>query len=150
MKKAIFSIILFLGFSNAFGQDNVEPLEQFFFQTENIQAPPVFIETILFSALETKIEPIYFPYLDKVCQSMIDNPNLKLVCSSFTDNSLDSKNAITITQGRYTALVTYFIKRGFEPSRIELRQTGKETPLELGNSPELKTRINRIELRFEY
>lgn len=150
MKYAILGIMLLFSVSNVIGQENRDQLEEFYFKSDNSIAPPVFLETVLFNPLETKIDPIYVPYLDKVCQTMIDNPKLRLVCLSFTDNSIDAKNAYTLTQGRYTSLVTYFIKRGFEPARLELRQSGKESPLELANSPEFKNRLNRIELHFEY
>lgn len=150
MNRLFFIVIFLLSYNLLIGQVKEAEYEQFYFKSEQKVAPPVFLETILFTALETKIDPIYQPYIDKICQTMLENPELRLVCSSFTDNGMDLKNAVSITQARYNTLVTYFIRRGFEPARLELRQTGKEEPLALGNTAEVKARNNRIEMKFEY
>lgn len=129
-------------------QQSEQVLEDFNFTSQSIVLPKPFLQTVLFTPLETQIDVVYNGYLDMIGKTLQENQDWFLVCWSFCDNTIEKKNAIVLTQARFYNLQSYFVKRGFEPSRIHLAESGADMPLSIGNSEEEKKRLNRIDLSF--
>jgi peptidoglycan-associated lipoprotein len=101
-----------------------------------------FFVTILLSAIDKPIElpNIFYDFgkwdlrpesmvsLDKLVETLIDNPNVTIELMSHTDSRDTEEYNYQLSQKRAQSVVQYLIEKGIEPDRLEAKGYGESSP----------------------
>ena len=90
------------------------------------------------------------PELDSLAVFMIENPNISIEISGYTDNSGDAAHNKTLSMERAEAVKNAIIKRGIEAYRMVAAGYGESRPLVPNDSEKNKALNRRVEVRVIY
>jgi peptidoglycan-associated lipoprotein len=105
---------------------------------------PIELPNILYDFGKWDLRPESMISLDKLVETLIDNPNVTIELMSHTDSRDTEEYNQDLSQRRAQVVVQYLIEKGIEPARLSAKGYGESTPkvvdaLILAQNPFLKT-----------
>lgn len=86
---------------------------------------PILVENIYYDLDEYQIRPDAQRELDKLVQTLKDNPHIRIELSSHTDSRQTHAYNQRLSQLRAEAAVNYIVSKGIDPSRLVARGYGE-------------------------
>ena len=107
---------------------------------------PIELPNILYDFGKWDLRPESMVSLDKLVETLFDNPNVTIELMSHTDSRDTEEYNQTLSQRRAQVVVQYLIDKGVEPERLSARGYGESTPKVVDpeimkQNPFLKTNI---------
>jgi len=101
------------------------------FKTDIYMAPiakPIELPNILYDLGKWDLRPESMTSLDKLIQTLNDNPNIVIELRSHTDFRSDNKYNLDLSQKRAQSVVDYLVSKGIEPDRLVAKGYGETKP----------------------
>lgn len=101
------------------------------FTTEIYLAPidkPITIENIFFDFDSDVLRPESMVSLDKLVETLNDNPNITIELSSHTDSRGNDEYNLDLSQARAQSVVDYLISKNIAPDRLVAKGYGESKP----------------------
>jgi peptidoglycan-associated lipoprotein len=89
---------------------------------------PIELPNILYDFGKWDLRPESMVSLDKLVETLLDNPNITIELRSHTDSRDTEEYNQTLSQRRAQVVVDYLIKKGIEPERLSAKGYGESTP----------------------
>jgi peptidoglycan-associated lipoprotein len=89
---------------------------------------PIELPNILYDFGKWDLRPESMVSLDKLVETLIDNPNVTIELMSHTDSRDTEEYNLSLSQKRAQVVVQYLIEKGIEPQRLEAKGYGESTP----------------------
>ena len=89
---------------------------------------PIELPNILYDFGKWDLRPESMVSLDKLVETLLDNPNVTIELMSHTDSRDTEEYNQQLSQKRAQAVVQYLIEKGIEPERLEPKGYGESTP----------------------
>ena len=86
--------------------------------------------------------------LDKIAETLHQNPDIRLHVAGHTDNTGDSNYNLTLSADRAQSVVHYFINQGIEGSRLVAKGVGDRQPIASNETKEGRSKNRRIEFKL--
>ncbi len=126
---------------------------------ENNGCPPVIqqemIEKVEFAAkqIQFKVNSATligssFKVLDEVAALLAENPLINLSIEGHTSQEGRYETNMKLSQTRADAVMSYLVKKGVAPDRLEARGYGPDRPLNSGRTAAEKAKNRRVELKL--
>ncbi len=100
--------------------------------TTTIYLPPIDkvirIENIFFDFASAELRPESTVSLDKLVETLNDNPNVIIELGSHTDSRGDNDFNLDLSERRAQSVVNYLISKGINPSRLVSKGYGETVP----------------------
>ncbi|MGV3539069.1 MAG: OmpA family protein [Rufibacter sp.] len=103
----------------------------------------IVVENIFYDYDKANIRPDAAIELDKLVQTLIDNPGITIELSSHTDSRGNDKYNQDLSQRRAQSAVDYIISKGIDPKRITARGYGESQPVVRNAKTEADHQRNR-------
>jgi peptidoglycan-associated lipoprotein len=105
---------------------------------------PIELPNILYDFGKWDLRPESMVSLDKLVETLLDNPNITIELMSHTDSRDTEEYNQDLSQKRAQTVVQYLIEKGIEPERLSAKGYGESTPkvvdaLLAAQNPFLKT-----------
>ena len=117
--------------SKGLGKDPANPIQKFEVEIvldKIFKNKEVTLENIYYDYTKWDIRADAQPTLNKLAETLAQNPNIKIQLSSHTDcRGNDDYNA-TLSQKRAESAVNYLITKGIEPARLNAKGYGESQP----------------------
>jgi outer membrane protein OmpA-like peptidoglycan-associated protein len=101
--------------------------------TRIIKNKPIVVENIFYDLNKAEIRPDAAVELDKLVQTLVDNPKITIELSSHTDVRGKDAYNLDLSDRRAKSAVAYIISKGIDPARITAKGYG-ETQLVVKNA----------------
>jgi outer membrane protein OmpA-like peptidoglycan-associated protein len=112
---------------------------------------PILIENIYYDLDKWDIRPDAAVELDKLVQTLKDNPAIKIELSSHTDSRQTHSYNQLLSQLRAESAVTYMVSKGIAPSRLEARGYGENRLLNrCGDNASCSEEEHQLNRRTEF
>ncbi|RMG46892.1 MAG: OmpA family protein [Acidobacteria bacterium] len=119
------------------------------------KAPPLFekgrktlvLEGVFFEVNSADLSPASLEVLDRVAESLLDWPNVKVEIGGHTDSTGSAAYNKRLSQKRAEAVRQYLISKGVAPERLTAVGYGEEKPIADNKTKEGRARNRRVELR---
>jgi OOP family OmpA-OmpF porin len=105
------------------------------------------IAGIEFDANKASIRPGSEFALDKALAVLTDYPSLRIEIIGHTDNQGSREHNLELSQQRAAAVKAHLVGKGVDPSRIETRGAGPDSPLTANDTAAGRQKNRRIEFR---
>jgi peptidoglycan-associated lipoprotein len=89
---------------------------------------PIELPNILYDFGKWDLRPESMVSLDKLVETLFDNPNVTIELMSHTDSRDTEEYNQDLSQRRAQVVVQYLIDKGIEPERLSARGYGESTP----------------------
>ena len=89
---------------------------------------PIELPNILYDFGKWDLRPESMVSLDKLVETLIDNPNVTIELMSHTDSRDTEEYNLTLSQKRAQIVVQYLIDKGIDPDRLMAKGYGESTP----------------------
>ena len=89
---------------------------------------PVDLPNILYDFDKWDLRPESMVSLDKLIETLIDNPNVTIEIMSHTDTRNTDEYNLILSQKRAQSVVDYLISKGIELDRLTAKGYGKSSP----------------------
>jgi peptidoglycan-associated lipoprotein len=89
---------------------------------------PIELPNILYDFGKWDLRPESMVSLDKLVETLIDNPNVTIELMSHTDSRDTEEYNQDLSQKRAQVVVQYLIEKGIEPERLSAKGYGESTP----------------------
>ena len=89
---------------------------------------PIDLPNILYDFGKWDLRPESMVSLDKLVETLIDNPNVTIELMSHTDSRNTEEYNLILSQKRAQVVVGYLIDKGIAPERLSAKGYGKSTP----------------------
>lgn len=89
---------------------------------------PIELPNILYDFAKWDLRPESMVSLDKLVETLIDNPNVTIELRSHTDSRDTEEHNLVLSQKRAQVVVQYLIDKGIDPARLEAKGYGESTP----------------------
>jgi peptidoglycan-associated lipoprotein len=89
---------------------------------------PIELPNILYDFGKWDLRPESMVSLDKLVETLLDNPNVTIELMSHTDSRDTEEYNQQLSQKRAQAVVQYLIEKGIAPDRLEAKGYGESTP----------------------
>jgi len=89
---------------------------------------PIELPNILYDFGKWDLRPESMVSLDKLVETLIDNPNVTIELMSHTDSRDTEEYNLILSQKRAQIVVQYLIDKGIEPERLTAKGYGESTP----------------------
>ncbi len=89
---------------------------------------PIELPNILYDFGKWDLRPESMVSLDKLVETLLDNPNVTIELMSHTDSRDTEEYNLTLSQKRAQIVVQYLIDKGIEPDRLLAKGYGESTP----------------------
>jgi peptidoglycan-associated lipoprotein len=89
---------------------------------------PIELPNILYDFGKWDLRPESMVSLDKLVETLLDNPNVTIELMSHTDSRDTEEYNLTLSQKRAQAVVQYLIDKGIAPERLSPKGYGESTP----------------------
>jgi peptidoglycan-associated lipoprotein len=89
---------------------------------------PIELPNILYDFGKWDLRPESMVSLDKLVETLLDNPNVTIELMSHTDSRDTEEYNMTLSQKRAQVVVQYLIDKGIEPGRLSAKGYGESTP----------------------
>jgi outer membrane protein OmpA-like peptidoglycan-associated protein len=102
-----------------------------------------------FGTNDAQLQPDGEQLLDEVADVLIRHPELKRVrVDGHTDNRGNAQHNLELSKARAAAVVTYLVKQGVDPARLDSEGYGAEKPLVPNLTPGNRARNRRVEFKI--
>jgi len=105
----------------------------------------VILEGILFQTGSADISPESQDILNKVFNTLSQNPDIDVEIHGYTDNVGRRASNMTLSERRANAVKAELVKKGINESRIKTRGFGPDKPVAPNTTPEGRQKNRRIE-----
>ncbi len=106
------------------------------------------LNNIFFKEGTAELESSSYPELNRFVEFLKTNKKIIIEIGSHTDNTLDEKKSLELTQKRAQSVVDYLISKRIKKTRIQVKGYGLHVPLGFNNSKEGRALNNRIEFKI--
>jgi peptidoglycan-associated lipoprotein len=89
---------------------------------------PIELPNILYDFGKWDLRPESMVSLDKLIETLYDNPNVTIELMSHTDSRDTEEYNQNLSQRRAQVVVQYLIEKGIEPERLSAKGYGESTP----------------------
>jgi peptidoglycan-associated lipoprotein len=89
---------------------------------------PIELPNILYDFGKWDLRPESMISLDKLVETLLDNPNVSIELMSHTDARNTEEYNLDLSQKRAQIVVQYLIDKGIDPQRLSAKGYGKSTP----------------------
>jgi peptidoglycan-associated lipoprotein len=89
---------------------------------------PIELQNILYDFGRWDLRPESMVGLDRLVETLLDNPNITIELMSHTDSRGTEEFNLDLSQRRAQSVVQYLIDKGIDPDRLSARGYGKSTP----------------------
>jgi peptidoglycan-associated lipoprotein len=89
---------------------------------------PIELPNILYDFGKWDLRPESMISLDKLVETLLDNPNVSIELMSHTDSRNTEEYNLDLSQKRAQIVVQYLIDKGIDPQRLSAKGYGKSTP----------------------
>jgi peptidoglycan-associated lipoprotein len=89
---------------------------------------PIELPNILYDFDKWDLRPESMVSLDKLVETLNDNPNITIELMSHTDSRATEEYNLTLSQKRAQVVVQYLIDKGIDPARLLAKGYGESTP----------------------
>jgi peptidoglycan-associated lipoprotein len=89
---------------------------------------PIELPNIFYDFGRWDLRPESMVSLDKLTETLLDNPNVTIELMSHTDSRDTEEYNMTLSQRRAQSVVDYLIEKGIEPDRLSPRGYGESSP----------------------
>jgi peptidoglycan-associated lipoprotein len=89
---------------------------------------PIELPNILYDFGKWDLRPESMVSLDKLVETLLDNPNVIIELMSHTDSRDTEEYNLTLSQKRAQVVVQYLIEKGIAPERLVAKGYGESTP----------------------
>jgi peptidoglycan-associated lipoprotein len=89
---------------------------------------PIELPNIIYDFNKWDLRPESMVMLDKLVETLEDNPNITIELMSHTDNRGTEESNIELSQKRAQSAVEYLIQKGIAPERLTAKGYGESTP----------------------
>ncbi|RTZ60234.1 MAG: hypothetical protein DSZ33_03120 [Gammaproteobacteria bacterium] len=110
-------------------------------------AAPIVLEGVHFETDSNKLTGDSTQILDKVAQSLIANPGIKVEIAGHTDSDGKANYNLALSQLRAQSVVNYLISKGVAAENLVARGYGETRPVADNNTAEGKAQNRRVELK---
>jgi len=104
----------------------------------------VTLNNIFFKKGYTDFTVESIPELDRFVEFLKINKKIEIEIAGHTDNSIEEKKALELSQKRAQAIADYIIKKGVKEKRLTVKGYGGTQPMGFNNSDEGRDKNNRI------
>ncbi len=111
--------------------------------TKIVRNKAIVVENIFYDYDKADIRPDAALELDKLVQTLVDNPGITIELSSHTDSRGNDKYNQDLSQRRAQSAVDYIISKGIDPKRITARGYGEAQPVVRNAKTEAEHQRNR-------
>jgi peptidoglycan-associated lipoprotein len=91
-------------------------------------AKPIELPNILYDFAKWDLRPESMVALDKLVETLNDNPNITIELMSHTDARGSAADNMVLSQKRAQSVVDYLIQKGIDPERLQAKGYGKTVP----------------------
>jgi outer membrane protein OmpA-like peptidoglycan-associated protein/tetratricopeptide (TPR) repeat protein len=106
----------------------------------------VILKNIFFDSKKADLQITSFAELDKVVALMLENSNLVIQISGFTDNVGKPADNLLLSNNRSKAVVNYLLKKGVAIKRLVGKGFGETKPIATNNTEQGKAQNRRTEM----
>jgi outer membrane protein OmpA-like peptidoglycan-associated protein len=106
----------------------------------------VILKNIFFDSKKADLQTTSFAELNKVAMLMLENPNLIIQISGFTDNVGKPTDNLLLSNNRSKAVITYLSKKGIAVKRLIGKGFGETKPIAINNTEQGKAQNRRTEM----
>jgi peptidoglycan-associated lipoprotein len=89
---------------------------------------PIELPNIFYDFGKWDLRPESMVALDKLVETLNDNPNITIELMSHTDSRDTEEYNLDLSQKRAQSVVTYLIEKGIDPARLTAKGYGESTP----------------------
>ena len=89
---------------------------------------PIELPNILYDFGKWDLRPESMVSLDKLVETLLDNPNVTIELMSHTDSRDTEEYNLALSQKRAQVVVQYLIDKGIDPERLQAKGYGESTP----------------------
>jgi len=89
---------------------------------------PIELPNILYDFGKWDLRPESMVSLDKLVETLLDNPNVTIELMSHTDSRDTEEYNLDLSQKRAQIVVQYLIDKGIDPERLAAKGYGESTP----------------------
>lgn len=89
---------------------------------------PIELPNIFYDFAKWDLRPESMVSLDKLIETLNDNPNITIELMSHTDSRDTEEYNLDLSQKRAQSVVTYLIQKGIDPARLVAKGYGESTP----------------------
>jgi outer membrane protein OmpA-like peptidoglycan-associated protein len=107
------------------------------------------LDKVYFETDSAKLKPESATTLDKVAESLIANPDIKIQVAGHTDNTGSAKHNLKLSDQRAAAVMNYLISKGVNPANLSEHGYGMTEPVADNKTPEGRAQNRRVGLRRE-
>jgi len=107
----------------------------------------VILERVFFKSGSSVLEPDASRSLDQAAESLIYWSDVKVEIGGYTDNRGSDGQNRALSLDRAKAVRTYFVTKGIDASRLEVKGYGSQNPVADNNTPDGQSQNRRVELK---
>ncbi len=89
---------------------------------------PIELPNILYDFGKWDLRPESMVSLDKLVETLLDNPNVTIELMSHTDSRDTEEYNLSLSEKRAKVVVKYLIDKGIDPERLQAKGYGESTP----------------------
>lgn len=108
----------------------------------------IVMNNIFFETDKSELKEESFPELDRITSFLEDNSDIVIEIAGHTDNVGSSKYNNQLSKKRAEAVTDYFINKGIDASRIDVKAFGKAKPVASNKTPEGRSKNRRVEFKI--
>ena len=114
---------------------------------DTVQKINVAANHIYFATGSFKLLPKSFRSLAEIVKILTNNLSYKLDIDGHTDNTGTAKGNQVLSENRAKSVMSYFVSKGIEESRLIATGFGQDKPLVDNNTPKNRSKNRRVEIR---
>ena len=90
-----------------------------------------------------------FETLDRIAGYVIENPAVKVSVEGYTDSSGSYSYNVSVSQFRANTIKSYLVGKGVNPTQINARGLGPESPIASNDTEAGRTKNRRVEIKLD-
>jgi len=105
----------------------------------------IILNNVFFEQSKPVLLPASFPELQRLAQTLRDNPTLRLRLEGHTDNGGESKKNLVLSEQRVAAIRTYLVRQRIKADRLTTVGYGDTRPVAPNDTEANRARNRRVE-----
>jgi outer membrane protein OmpA-like peptidoglycan-associated protein len=108
----------------------------------------VVLNNILFESGKSKLTPGSYKEIDRLIETLNDNPQMKIEISGHTDKTGNEQVNLVLSEERSKAVVDYIVQKGIARSRMTYKGFGSSQPIDVNSTPAGRAKNRRVEFKI--